>query len=268
MAIAGKIRLPFDYGIIGAVCSFGWNSTEEWLLEDPIKATKKAKVLLNRARDLPGITDIINPYIKTGAELWLNHSFFYDDEIVPAWMEMAYPLNPELRTWPDIPEIYKRIGQGLKVSPIKVRYAVQNIFTRQMDDAIKVSAKITGKDPYNETADLPVVGRLVHRKSIGWNSQSVKNLSDLDRQYDSLKAQAKDIENRQGKTRDYWQLQKEIIKLKPTHEAMAQVEKIWKQVKAESAKPNPNREKIDQLKQEMTKKAKMFLKRNRFKSVA
>jgi len=61
----------------------------------------------------------------------------------------------------------------------------------------------------------------MHRKSIGWNSQSVKSLSDLDRQYDSLKVQAKDIENRQGKTKDYWQLQKEIIKLKPTHAAMA-----------------------------------------------
>jgi len=42
---------------------------------------------------------------------------------------------------------------------------------------------------------------------------------------------------------------------------MAQVEKLWKQVKAESAKPNPNREKIDKLKQEMTKRAKIFLKR-------
>ena len=44
----------------------------------------------------------------------------------------------------------------------------------------------------------------------------------------------------------------------PTHEAMAQVEKLWKQVKAESAKPNPNREKIDKLKQQMTKQAKKF----------
>ncbi|MDD5457875.1 MAG: helicase-related protein [Phycisphaerae bacterium] len=261
MAIAGKIRLPFDYGLIGAACSYGWNSVEQWLLDDPISAEKKAQVLLARARELPGITDIINPYIKTGAELWLNHSFFYDDDIVPVWMEAAYPYNPEMKTWPNMPEIYNKIGRGLKVSPIKVRYAVQNIFTRQMDDAVKVAEKIAGKEPFNEAADLPVVGRLIDRKSTGWQSQSVKSLSDLDQQYDSLKAQLKDMEKR-GQTKDYRQLQREIAKLQPLHNAMRQIEKLWKQVKTESARPNPDKGRIDRLKQEMTRRAKMFLKRN------
>jgi len=40
-----------------------------------------------------------------------------------------------------------------------------------------------------------------------------------------------------------------------------EVEKLWKQVKAESAKPKSNKERIDQLKQEMTKRAKIFLKK-------
>lgn len=262
MAIAGKIRLPFDYGLIGAACSYGWNSVEQWLLDDYISAEKKAKTLLARARELPGITDIINPYIKTGAELWLNHSFFYDDDIVPVWMETAYPYNPELQTWPNMPDIYNKIGRGLRVSPIKVRYAVQNIFTRQMDDAVKTAQKIAGDQPFGEAADLPVVGRLIHRKSVGWQSQSVKSLSELDRQYDSLKSQLRDIEKRQNRNKDYWQLQREIVKLQPIHNAMIQIEKLWKQVKAESAKSNPNKERIDRLKHEMTKKAKVFLKRH------
>ena len=261
MAIAGKIRLPFDYGLIGAACSYGWNAVEQWLLEDSISSEKKAKTLLARARELPGITDIINPYIKTGAELWLNHSFFYDDDIVPVWMEAAYPYNPELQTWPNMPDIYNKIGKGLKVSPIKVRYAVQNIFTRQMDDAVKTAQKIAGKQPFDEAADLPVVGRLIHRKSIGWQSQSVKGLSELDRRYDSLKAQLRDIEKRQGRSKDYWQLQREIAKLQPIHTAMLKIEKLWKQIKTESAKPNPDKDKIDRLKQEMTRRAKVFLKR-------
>ena len=46
---------------------------------------------------------------------------------------------------------------------------------------------------------------------------------------------------------------------------MGQVEKLWKQIKSESAKSNPNRERIDRLKQEMTRKAKVFL-RKKYKS--
>ncbi len=260
MAIAGKIRLPFDYGLIGAACSFGWNSVEQWLLDDPIAAEKKAKILLARARELPGITDILNPYLKTGAELWLNHSFFYDEDIVPVWMENAYPYNPELKTWPNMPEIYNKIGRGLKVSPIKVRYAVQNIFTRQMDDAVKVAEKIRGKEPFTEASDLPVVGRLIHRQSTGWQSESVQSLSDLDRQYGALKAQLKDMEKRKVFGKDYQQLQREIAKLKPIHEAMLHIEKLWKEVKVESAKLNPNRDKIERLKQEMTRRAKIIMK--------
>ncbi|MBN1456887.1 MAG: hypothetical protein JW912_03440, partial [Sedimentisphaerales bacterium] len=263
MAIAGKIRLPFDYGLIGAACSYGWNSTEEWLLSDPISAKKKAEALLGRARDLPGITDIINPYIKTGTELWLNHSFFYDDEIVPVWMEAAWPYNPELHTWPNMPDIYNKIGRGLKVSPIKVRYAVQNIFTRQMDDAVKAAEKLAGKSPYNEQADLPVVGRLIHRKSIGWQSQSVKSLAELDRQYDALKLRLKDMENHKDHRKDYWQLKRQIMRLKPVHNVMLYIEKLWKQIKVESAKPKPDKVKIERLKRQMTQKAKIFLKRNK-----
>ena len=41
-----------------------------------------------------------------------------------------------------------------------------------------------------------------------------------------------------------------------------QIEKLWKQVKTESAKSNPNREKIDKLKQQMTKKAKILLNKH------
>lgn len=260
MAIAGKIRLPFDYGLIGAACSYGWNSAEEWLLQDTITGKKKAEALLGRARDLPGITDIINPYIKTGTELWLNHSFFYDDEIVPVWMEAAWPYNPELHTWPNMPDIYSKIGKGLKVSPIKVRYAVQNIFTRQMDDAVKVAEKIAGKQPYKEAADLPVVGRLIHRKSIGFQSQSVKTIAELDSQYGSLKAKLRNMEKQKARGKDYIQLKRQIAKLQPTHNAMLYIEKLWRQVKIESAKSNPDKGKIERLKQQMTRRAKMFLK--------
>jgi hypothetical protein len=140
-----------------------------------------------------------------------------------------------------------------------VRYADQNIFTRQMDDAVKVAEKIRGKQPFSEASDLPVVGRLIDRQSTGWQSQSVQSLSDLDRQYASLKAQLKDMEKRKIFGTEYRQLPRDIGKLAPMHNAMLQIEKLWKEIKTESARPNPNKEKIDRLKQEMTRRAKIFI---------
>lgn len=58
------MRLPFDYGIIGGVASYGWNSVEEWLLADNISREAKAKAILKRARSLPMPTDFINPHLK------------------------------------------------------------------------------------------------------------------------------------------------------------------------------------------------------------
>jgi len=42
---------------------------------------------------------------------------------------------------------------------------------------------------------------------------------------------------------------------------MLQIEKLWKQIKIESAKPNPDKAKIKRLKLQMTRKAKVFLKK-------
>jgi hypothetical protein len=259
MAIAGKLRLPFDYGIIGASVSYGWNSVEQWLLDDHISAEQKAKVLLARARDLPGITDIINPYIKTGAELWLNHSFFYDDEIVPAWMEAAYPYNPDMQTWPNMPKVYEMIGKGLKVSPIKVKYAVSQLFTRQMDDAVKLVEKLSGKNPYSEGADLPVVGRVIDRKSIGFQSKSVKSVAELDVQWQTLNNQIRHLIASNGDKAQIRELKTEQAKLNRAHKTMLYISKIYKHVKAESAKTNPDKAKIDRLKILMTKRAKAYM---------
>ena len=55
-------------------------------------------------------------------------------------------------------------------------------------------------------------------------------------------------------------IQRQIAKLQPIHNAMRQIEKLWKQVKSESARPNPDKEKIERLKQEMTRRAKIFIR--------
>ena len=263
MAIGGRVRLPFDYGLVGSAVSYGWNSTESWLLEDPIATEKKAMELLRRSRDVPGITDFINPFVKTGIELQVNHSFFFGEEIVPAWMEARYPYNPELQTWPTMPEVYNMIGRGLNVSPIKVRYAVKQVFTRQMDQVASfLDAVATGREI--DVPDVPLLGPMVQREPLGFGASSVKNLAELDQRWTTLRARLKDIESRAGgpdaeKRRDMRsELRKQIGEMDKAHAKMRQVDRLWQQVKAERKKAQPDQERMRDLERQMRDAAAEF----------
>lgn len=264
ISFAGRIRLPFDYGLVGSAVSYGWNSIEEELLNDPVNARAKAIKLLNRARDLPGITDIIQPHIKTGVELYLNHSFFFDDEIVPSWMEAAYPYNPELQVWPDTADVYNKIGKGLKVSPIKVRYAVRGIFTRMLDDTLRyLDRKARGRPIGPE--EYPVVGGLFQREPRGWGSKSVQALTDLDREYDTLKSRL-DVLLKEApgpeQADERREIRDQLHDLTSAHNAMKSIEWLWKNVKTERKKVKPDYERIKEMERDMRRKARAFLKRS------
>lgn len=256
MAIGGKIRLPFDYGLIGSVSSYGWNTIEEMLLDDKINGQTKAQELLRRARDLPTPIDAMHPYFKAGAELWLNYSFFFDDEIVPGWMETQYPYNPELQVFPDTPELYRKIGKGLKVSPIKVRYAVRAFFTRQLDDAVNVLDK-KGKGLPAELQDFPVARRLSVKEARGFQSQSVRSLTDLDRKWKAIDVSFQELKRKPGNDTD--RLKQLRADLADAHDVMLDVEDLWQQVKRERNRLHPDYEQIKLLERRMTAKAKAFM---------
>jgi hypothetical protein len=130
-----------------------------------------------------------------------------------------------------------------------------------MDDAVKLIEKLSGGRPYSEGADLPVVGRMIDRKSIGFQSQSVKSVTDLDARWQELNLQLEHIIKDRSNKDENSAIRAELVKLNRAHRTMLVIEKIWKQVKAESAKTNPDRDRIDRLKQLMTKRAKVFLSR-------
>ena len=226
------------------------------LLDDKLNGKTKAEELLRRARDLPTPIDAMHPYFKTGAELWLNHSFFFDDEIVPGWMETQYPYNPELQAFPDTPEVYRRIGKGLKVSPIKVRYAVRSFFTRQLDDAINVLDK-QGKGLPVELQDFPVARRLSVKEARGFRSQSVRSLSDLDRKWEAADKSLQELKGKPGS--DTNRLKQLRADLADAHDIMLDVEDLWKQVKQARNRPNPDYKQIKSLERRMTAKAKAFM---------
>lgn len=221
MALMGKVRIPFDYGIIGSMSSFGWNSTEEMLLDDKIDGKKKAEELIRRARDLPGFEDIIPPHIKTMMELSIGgeggqegYSWFLDEEIVPSYLIDQYPNNPELRAFDNTPETYKKIGESIGVSPLKVRYFIRNIFTSQMDEFVRAYDR-----PDKSIRDIPQVGKLYLNPSTGFGSESVRSLMDLEDEYDRLKAREVAIPEA----------------LKESHDNVLLVEEVWRLAKEKRA---------------------------------
>ena len=255
-AVGGMFRIPFDYGVLGAAESFGWNSIEEWLLEDPIPSDVKMRTLLKRSRDLPGITDVITPVIKVGMELQLNHSFYFDDDIVPQWMVDRYKDEPQRQAWPSTPKLYKQIGSALKVSPIKIQYAVRNIFTSQMNDLVRA----IDPRPYESKSDWPVMGRIMIRPAEGYGSQPVQTVSDMDSQWAILRSKVSYLEETDGDTAKVKELQQQISKLTISHQVMHEVTALWNDVKEEYRKPAPDHELIKSRKRLMTEKARKYIK--------
>ena len=255
-AVGGMLRIPFDYGVLGAAESFGWNSIEEWLLEDKIPSDVKMNTLLKRSRDLPGITDIITPILKVGAELKLNHSFYFDDDIVPQWMVDSYKDEPERQAWPNTPKLYKQIGSALKVSPIKIQYAVRNIFTSQMNDLVRA----IDPRPYESKSDWPVMGRIMIRPAEGYGSQPVQTVQDMDSQWAILRSKVKYLEETGGDTDKMKELRYEISKLTIAHQVMHEVTAIWNDVKEEYRESEPDYDKIKSRKRLMTEKARKYIK--------
>ncbi len=50
------------------------------------------------------------------------------------------------------------------------------------------------------------IGSLFHRNLVGWRSQSVRNLSGLDKDYRSIRAVARHIEQEYGRTEEWREL--------------------------------------------------------------
>jgi len=103
---------------------------------------------------------------------------------------------------------------------------------------------------------------LIDRKSVVFQSQSVKTLVDLDSRWQKLNQQYNHLIKTRGDRRQLCKLKVKMVELNRAHKAMLYISKIWKAVKTESAKTNPNKEKINRLKKEMTKRAKLFMKKH------
>ncbi|MCX7701336.1 MAG: hypothetical protein N2039_10700, partial [Gemmataceae bacterium] len=268
MAILGKVRVPFGFGPAGAMFSYGYNSVEGWLLDDPINGQKKALAVLSMAVDTPEITTALPPLPKTMAEISLGakgYSLFYDREIVPGFLTEKFPYNPELQTLPDTPEVYNEIAEaltktGVRVSPLKIAYFVENGFAKQYDNLAEAFGKWSqGKSV--EPPDYPLVGRAIVREPRGRLSQSFRSLVDLDEQYQSLRATIEARLRENPNDKELAELAKRARALEPAHDALLKVERIWDEIRALKQRPGDTTAKVQELERKMTAEARAFLER-------
>lgn len=196
-----RIRMPFDYGPSGGVMSIAWNTVERQLLDEPIDAKEAAWLAIDRGLSLPGITDLLGPHLKGLIEVKTNYSFFFDEKIVPAWLEQTYPRTPELQAYDDMPTMYTWLGKKLDTSPIKVQYAIRQSLTSSATDLIRAVQMVwtgkPGRDPLlsaENLPNLPWVGRIFTRDQEAWRAKSMDEIAVLDEAYRAAKATRKHVE--------------------------------------------------------------------------
>lgn len=186
-------RIPFDYGLVGAIQSTTWNLLDEQVAGMEIIDRKKfAKNVLKRVGDFPGHpVDFLEPHIRTLVELNANRSFYFDSYIVPPLLE---DLPEEQQAFTSTPEVYKKLGKVLSMSPIKVEYMVKNFGLRQYDEMIDLVKAITDGEEITERREYPFVGRLFIKEPIGSASASVQEVERKNREItDKLKKELGDV---------------------------------------------------------------------------
>ena len=254
MAVLGVVRLPFDYGPAGSIMSFSYNATEDHLLGSRVDGTERAKELLKRAAELPGFDEVIPPHAKVNYELWNNWSFYRDREIVPRYLEKNYADNPSLQFNWYTPDLYRDIGAGLNVSPMKVQYAVRGLTTAIVDDTVKFFDK-ANKDGW-EIQDLPPIAGLTTWEATGHRSRSVNAVMDLGDAYDAT-TQVLEQDNRLSQSNREALIEKRRG-LQLAKAVSERIESLADDVSDEQRRSEPDHERIESLSSEMTRIASEF----------
>jgi N12 class adenine-specific DNA methylase/adenine-specific DNA methylase len=257
MSVMGTVRLPFEYGLSGAVASFAWNSTEDALLGGSNESIPtRLRAFLARAVQVPGPTDAIHPYLKLAIELnagEVGYSMYRQDSIVPEQLIVQYSVNPELRAYDDTPALFKQIGELARVSPLKVEYAFGALLTGTASDLIALGEKIVGRKPL-EAKDFPVVSRLLQRPSTGFRSQAVRELRKVSQEVEAMgvKISKMGSEAPQEMIDRYGKLQEVAL-------AYDVVSKMYDNVQDETESAETDRSAVEATEREMTRFARQFL---------
>jgi len=174
----GGIRVPYAYGVEGAVQSLVSNMIMDDLLERRADPNKYFWGAAKRIFDPQGLmVGMFGPQIAAYQETKANWSNYRQKPIVSPWM-VNLPASEQY--YSTTPEFYRKIGKMFDWSPAKLQYFVQQAITRQVDETVRLVEGVTGGKPFMERADMPFVGRIFVRDPIGFASQSVRDLEGLE----------------------------------------------------------------------------------------
>lgn len=268
------LRLPIDYGPPGAASEVGMVLTERLLYGNRPDGMTIASNLAKRIMSVPALSSLVTPAAYTLYEVLRDeqgYSTFHERPIVPDQLTRAFPENPELQAYRDTPGWAKRVGERLNISPLKVEYAVGSLFTHQMADLLDVGEAATEgrmSDLFTGApADIPFVGRLMPWEPKGHSSRSVKELSTRASQWHAaytkwkaLQLEHPDVETRDAKVEaKLRQHEEDMIRLAGDRDRSKQVDRIWREVRKEEVKAEPDQERVDKLERQMTALARRLL---------
>ena len=253
------IRMPMPYGPEGAAVSFGFNAVMGQLTESGTDNSEMARFMLTRIFDLPGVTDLLTPIGKTALEAKANYSFWYGDAIVPAWMRTYYSGSPELQAYESTPEVYRRLGAMLDTSPIMAEYVVDNVFGTQVESTILALDKVVGGEETHQEADLPFVGGLFWRPTIGYRSRSVKKVGDLSQRYENLQERIERLRESNPDAPHITELERQVGDLQPFHDRYQSIRALASEARRLRQRKDPNHDRIRRVQEEMVSLARETL---------
>jgi len=257
MSVMGTVRLPFEYGLSGAVSSFAWNATEDTLLGGSNETVPaRLKAFLARATQIPGPADAIHPYLKTAIELQMGeagYSMYRNDSIVPEQLIVQYPVNPELRAYDDTPALFRQIGESARVSPLKVEYAFGSLLTGTASDLIALGGKIAGGEKI-EASDFPVISRLMQKESTGFRSQAIRELRKANQEVRALGVKIQKMGDDAPQ-----ELRAQHAKLNEVSLAYDVVSRMYDDVQEAVGDAETDRSAVEKTERQMTRFARQFL---------
>jgi len=254
-------RMPMPNGPEGAAVSMGYNFMMEQLNGGrAIDNSEKAKFVLKRIFDLPGFADLMTPFGKTALEAKTNFSFWYDDAIIPPHMRTYYRGSPEQQVYDSTPEIYRRLGEILDTSPIMVDYVVGNLVGTQVDETLQAADLFLreGEKFPNGISDVPGIGPLFWRPLVGYNSRSIRELSEVAQDYRMAKKAYEQLSEADAGPGKIYEVQEKMWRLERSYEAFKRIKRRMKRVR-ELQRHGGNEDRVNHIKRELVKEAREAL---------
>lgn len=175
--VAG-FRVRFPYGPEGAMGSFVYNSVMDHLLDRPKREGKREGImLLKRIADAGTPLQFLGPQLNALTEAQMNWSHFRQRHIVSPWM-VGLPASEKYTS--TTPDFYRKLGRWMDYSPISIEYIVNQGISRQVGEMIRLVDNISQDKPIDAHADLPFVGRMFIREPLGFATDSMQRVEDLE----------------------------------------------------------------------------------------